>query len=58
MVTTGGGGQGPRLAQIAELLAAGRLQVPVAGTYSLDRIGEAYAESRAGHVVGKLVLRP
>jgi NADPH:quinone reductase-like Zn-dependent oxidoreductase len=57
-VTTGGGGQGPRLAQIAELLAAGRLQVPVAGTYSLDRIGEAYAESRAGHVVGKLVLLP
>jgi NADPH:quinone reductase-like Zn-dependent oxidoreductase len=57
-VTTGGGGQGPRLAQIAELLAAGGLQVPIAGTYSLDRIGEAYAESRAGHVRGKLVLLP
>ncbi|MFL6097254.1 MAG: NADP-dependent oxidoreductase [Blastococcus sp.] len=57
-VTTGGGGQGPRLAQIAELLAAGGLHVPIAGTYPLDRIGEAYAESRAGHVRGKLVLLP
>src|SRR3954471_9221154 len=57
-VTTGGGGQGPRLAQIAELLAAGELQVPIAGAYPLDRIGEAYAESRAGHVRGKLVLLP
>jgi NADPH:quinone reductase-like Zn-dependent oxidoreductase len=57
-VTTGGGGQGPRLAQIADLLASGRLQLPVAGTYPLDRIGEAYAESRAGHVRGKLVLLP
>jgi NADPH:quinone reductase-like Zn-dependent oxidoreductase len=57
-LTTGGGEQGPRLAQIAELLAAGGLQVPIAGTYPLERIGEAYAESRAGHVVGKLVLLP
>jgi NADPH:quinone reductase-like Zn-dependent oxidoreductase len=57
-VTTGGGEQGPRLTQIADLLAAGGLQVPIAGTYSLDRIAEAYAESRAGHVVGKLVLLP
>jgi len=57
-VTTGGGGQGPRLAQIAELLAAGGLQLTVAATYPLDRIAEAYAESRAGHVRGKLVLLP
>lgn len=57
-VTSGGGGQGPRLARIAELLTAGGLRVPIAGTYPLDRIGEAYAESRAGHVRGKLVLLP
>ena len=57
-VTRGGGGQGPRLVQIAELLRTGGLQLPVAGTYPLDRIGEAYAESRAGHVRGKLVLLP
>ena len=57
-LTTGGGGQGPRLAQIAELLAAGGLELTVAATYPLDRIAEAYAESRAGHVRGKLVLLP
>jgi NADPH:quinone reductase-like Zn-dependent oxidoreductase len=57
-VTSGGGGQEPRLAQVADLLAAGRLQMPVAATFPLDRIGEAYAESRGGHVRGKLVLVP
>jgi NADPH:quinone reductase-like Zn-dependent oxidoreductase len=57
-VTSGGGGQAPRLAQVAELLAAGRLQVPIAGTYPLEQIGVAYAESQDGHVRGKLVLVP
>jgi NADPH:quinone reductase-like Zn-dependent oxidoreductase len=57
-VTSGGGGQGPRLAQIADLLAADRLQMPLAGSYPLDRIGEAYAQSQDGHVRGKLVLVP
>jgi NADPH:quinone reductase-like Zn-dependent oxidoreductase len=57
-VTTGGGGQRERLEQVAELLAAGALEVPIAGTYPLDRIGEAYAVSRDGHVRGKLLLLP
>jgi NADPH:quinone reductase-like Zn-dependent oxidoreductase len=57
-VTTGGGGQRERLEQVAELLAAGALEVPIAGTYPLDRIGEAYAASRDGHVRGKLLLLP
>jgi NADPH:quinone reductase-like Zn-dependent oxidoreductase len=57
-VTSGAGEQGPRLRQVAELLAAGGLQVPIAASYPLERIGEAYAQSRAGHVRGKLVLLP
>jgi NADPH:quinone reductase-like Zn-dependent oxidoreductase len=57
-VTTGGGGQAQRLREIAEHLAAGRLDVPIAGTFPLDRVGAAYAESRGGHVRGKLVLVP
>lgn len=57
-VTSGGGGQAARLAEVADLLAAGGLEVPIARTYPLDRIGEAYAESRGGHVRGKLVLIP
>jgi hypothetical protein len=43
---------------IAELLAASRLQRPITGTYPLERIGEAYAESQSGYVSGKLVLLP
>ena len=57
-VTSGGGGQAARLAQIAGLLADGRLRMPVAGSYPLDRVGDAYAESAGGHVHGKLVLVP
>jgi NADPH:quinone reductase-like Zn-dependent oxidoreductase len=57
-VTSGGGGQRQRLEEVADLLAAGALEVPIAGTYPLDRIGEAYATSRDGHVRGKLVLLP
>ena len=57
-VTSGGGGQPARLAQIAGLLADGRLRMPVAGSYPLDRVGDAYAESAGGHVHGKLVLLP
>jgi NADPH:quinone reductase-like Zn-dependent oxidoreductase len=57
-VTGGGGGQPQRLAEIAGLLAGGRLQMPIAGTYPLESIGAAYAESEAGHVRGKLVLVP
>jgi NADPH:quinone reductase-like Zn-dependent oxidoreductase len=57
-VTSGGGGQGPRLAVIADLLGAGRLEVPIAGTYPLEQIAAAYAESQGGHVRGKLVLVP
>jgi NADPH:quinone reductase-like Zn-dependent oxidoreductase len=57
-VTSGGGGQAARLAQIAGLLADGRLQMPVAATYPLDRIADAYTESAGGHVRGKLVLLP
>lgn len=57
-VTSGGSGQAARLEQIAELLAGGRLDVAVAATYPLERIGEAYTVSREGHVRGKLLLRP
>ncbi len=57
-VTTGGEGQAARLAEVAELLAAGRLDMPIAGAYPLEQIGAAYTESRGGHVRGKLVLIP
>jgi NADPH:quinone reductase-like Zn-dependent oxidoreductase len=44
------------LALAAELVAAGRLSVPVAQTFPLEQIADAHALSETGHVRGKLVL--
>ncbi|GAA1905565.1 NADP-dependent oxidoreductase [Nocardioides lentus] len=49
---------GRETARLGELAAAGLLSVEVAGTYGLDQVGEAFAESRSGHVRGKLVIVP
>ncbi|SNS55178.1 NADPH:quinone reductase [Geodermatophilus saharensis] len=57
-VTTSSEGAAPRLAEVARLAADGRLRLPVAGTYPLERSAEALRRSREGHVRGKLVLTP
>ncbi|WP_299058430.1 NADP-dependent oxidoreductase [uncultured Nocardioides sp.] len=49
---------GRETARLGELAAAGLLTVEVAGTYGLDRVAEAFAASREGHVRGKLVIVP
>ncbi len=46
------------LAEIAELVAAGRIEVPVAATYPLDQVRDAYAELEKRHTRGKIVLIP
>ncbi|GAB2461159.1 NADP-dependent oxidoreductase [Streptosporangium sandarakinum] len=48
---------GPDLATLGELADAGRLTVPVARTFALEELGEAFELSRSGHVHGKLVVR-
>lgn len=45
-------------AEVFPLLANGKLQLPIAGTYPLARAADALAESEAGHAGGKLVLLP
>lgn len=45
------------LAELAELIAAGELTVPIAATYPLDEVREAYAELAKRHTRGKIVLR-
>jgi NADPH:quinone reductase-like Zn-dependent oxidoreductase len=45
-------------APLAADLAAGRLTLPVAGSYSFADAGEAHRVLRAGHVSGKIVLVP
>jgi NADPH:quinone reductase-like Zn-dependent oxidoreductase len=44
------------LAEIGELIEAGRFSLPVAQTFPLAEIAEAHRVSESGHVHGKLVL--
>ena len=46
------------LASIAARAAEGGLEVPIAATYPLDAVAEAFAELEARHVRGKIVLLP
>jgi NADPH:quinone reductase-like Zn-dependent oxidoreductase len=46
------------LAQLAGLLAAGRLEIPIAKVYPLDDVREAYRELEQRHTRGKIVLEP
>jgi NADPH:quinone reductase-like Zn-dependent oxidoreductase len=45
------------LAELAELIATGELTVPIAATYPLDKVREAYTELAKRHTRGKIVLR-
>jgi NADPH:quinone reductase-like Zn-dependent oxidoreductase len=52
------GASAATLAELARLIAAGELEVPIAATYPLDQVREAYAELAKGHTRGKIVLLP
>ncbi|WP_037914687.1 NADP-dependent oxidoreductase [Actinacidiphila yeochonensis] len=46
------------LAEMAGRVAAGEIEIPVAGTYPLDRVADAFAELERRHTHGKIVLIP
>ena len=46
------------LAELADLIARGELEVPIAGVFALDDVREAYRQVELRHTRGKLVLRP
>jgi NADPH:quinone reductase-like Zn-dependent oxidoreductase len=46
------------VAELADLVARGELEVPIAGVFALDEVREAYRELEKRHTRGKLVLRP
>ena len=59
--TAGGAEAGPGapiLAELADLIAAGQLEVPVAHIYPLKNVREAYAELERRHTHGKIILTP
>ncbi|MFE3442062.1 NADP-dependent oxidoreductase [Nocardia sp. NPDC059180] len=49
---------GTQTQRLADLAAAGSLTVPIARTYSLDEVPQAFAASQDGHVRGKIVIAP
>ena len=46
------------LAELAGLIAAGQLEVPIAATFPLAQVQDAYRELAEGHTLGKIVLLP
>ena len=46
------------LAELAALVAAGKLDVPIAATFPLSQVRDAYTELERGHTRGKIVLIP
>lgn len=46
------------LGELAELVAAGRIEVPIAATYPLDEVREAFEQLEDRHTLGKIVLIP
>ncbi|HYZ15266.1 MAG TPA: NADP-dependent oxidoreductase [Candidatus Acidoferrum sp.] len=46
------------LAELAGLIASGKLDVPIAATFPLDDVREAFALLEQGHTRGKIVLLP
>lgn len=52
------GGNARVLGHLAELVADGSLEIPIAATYPLASVREAYRQLEQGHVLGKIVLLP
>ncbi len=48
----------PVLAELAQLVATGDLEVPIAATFPLDDVREAFRLLEQGHTRGKIVLLP
>jgi NADPH:quinone reductase-like Zn-dependent oxidoreductase len=46
------------LGEMAELVAAGKIEVPIAATYPLDEVREAFEQLEDHHTLGKIVLVP
>ena len=46
------------LADLAQQIADGALEIPIAGTYPLEQVRDAYRELEQRHTLGKIVLVP
>jgi NADPH2:quinone reductase len=55
---SGAGSTTAILSEMAELVATGEIEVPIAATYPLDQVRDAYAQLEKRHTRGKIVLIP
>jgi NADPH:quinone reductase-like Zn-dependent oxidoreductase len=46
------------LSELAEMIAEGRLEIPIAETFPLREVRDAYRNLEQRHTLGKIVLRP
>ena len=46
------------LSEMAELVESGQIEIPVAATYPLEKVRDAFAELEERHTHGKIVLIP
>jgi NADPH2:quinone reductase len=46
------------LAEMAQLVASGQIEIPIAATYPLEQVRDAFAELEGRHTHGKIVLIP
>jgi NADPH:quinone reductase-like Zn-dependent oxidoreductase len=46
------------LSEIASLVASGQIEIPIAASYSLENVRDAYADLEQRHTRGKIVLIP
>jgi len=46
------------LSEMAELVASGQIEIPIAAAYPLERVRDAFAELEERHTHGKIVLVP
>src|SRR6185437_14365033 len=52
------GASAQTLSELADLIANGNLEVPIAATYPLAEVRKAYDQLATGHIRGKIVLIP
>jgi NADPH:quinone reductase-like Zn-dependent oxidoreductase len=46
------------MTEMAGLIASGAIEIPIAASYPLDKVAEAYDELERRHTRGKIVLIP
>jgi NADPH:quinone reductase-like Zn-dependent oxidoreductase len=52
------GGRADVLAELAQLVADGKLEIPIAQAYPLEQVRDAYRELERRHTLGKIVVCP